>query len=1278
MSAIDDFAAGKTNWDASNDLGAHAKRVSKLMGGLSADELKGARGQAAWDVLDSIYKTTGTAPAWGTPEHKVYAPRAPGGWAHVPHVPTAETSLPWHPDDMALAAPTAPSVGASAPNPSNPTASVATAAKEAPEGTSARAMRGIKSNWRLLAGGAAAIAGVGLLFSGSDDEYNYIEGMKHAGFAGQTRKHNTDFGSGWRGALTKAKDLWSRTKKYGYGELRREIPLLDLDRAFSYIGSGGAGWGAAVGGMAAYSSITPSLTAALGGAGIGLGLKAAKGLLGKGGRNYRKNLAAFKKSRPEIERYEAAAEKINIRAAGPEKTWTPKSTLDLGAGFSHGAPNYAHDSILETQRLLPGGSNALNEAGSVGVYGSRMQKGSREELLSAYAKSSATGNSSVSDSTFFFIPEKELSKLDMSEGAHLYTRNQSIRFESTEKKILRTDMKPRDFRMPRIGHADKPHAVRSYDPKTDAVTLSRTDFIERRELEGFSATGVLRDFFHQKKVEGLRRGTRRLRGEVEVRVLKGVSTEDYNPSHIGRPTKIVKEEGGISAAFSNAEAAGLSDPNNPAAIAGVGALADEIAGMGGNLYVKGGVAREHLVSSLRPEWTRQSKDIDLLVTGDIGLDKVYGAMAKHQSFFDVQIQKDLPSFFKGTDMTANQAVIEASSGRLLHTQAAADDIVAGKVRYLDMSDAGRAHQRMSKFQGYYPGMQIEPGKISGKDDAYNVIEGLRHEGFKGPARKKTADFGSGWNALRGLTRAAETFAEMTGSPGFQDAIALATRVKRLGAGASGEAHLMEGYFRGQSFNFVRKAGRIPKSEVALTSKASSSVGPDVYAARPGRQGQMDMEYFEGSPLKDLSPSELREVGLGRINEAVSTLHEQMRHGDLNFGNIVLTADQRGAKRIGIIDYGSPLGQWTGKGKRHGEIVRKEGGGRQIRAISEEAALKRDKQVVSTLYERQVRSNRALNPEEGMAHGGGVADATRSKKTDFGSPWQGLDHALNRRYEGQIGQQKVTDYEIEDADTVKLMLSGGNTMSLRLAGIDAPEVSHGDAYASNKVFQDQPYGERATEMLEELMASQSSMTAVFDPNAGSTYGRTPALLFGDDNVNLNLQLVRQGAAASLPFGKASDRIFDARAFNRAQEEAVESETGMWSDAGWRAAHNIQKGAKRKITHNAFTDLERLFGNFRASSIVHRIRNPDTELSAMQAAGGRDDSTIQEGLRHGWAQANRQANIGDFGSGYRIDGVINTVKRSTRTRRGLMEGNRIARGWSKRMMNSENWTQHHIGN
>ena len=52
-------------------------------------------------------------------------------------------------------------------------------------------------------------------------------------------------------------------------------------------------------------------------------------------------------------------------------------------------------------------------------------------------------------------------------------------------------------------------------------------------------------------------------------------------------------------------------------------------------------------------------------------------------------------------------------------------------------------------------------RFSGRDDSYNTIEGLGHKGIAPNTRHTLTDFGSGWDMLRGLVRASETFEQMT-------------------------------------------------------------------------------------------------------------------------------------------------------------------------------------------------------------------------------------------------------------------------------------------------------------------------------------------------------------------------------------------------------------------------------------------------------------------------------------------------------------------------------------
>jgi len=66
---------------------------------------------------------------------------------------------------------------------------------------------------------AAAILSGYFLFSGKDDDYNTIEGLRHGGMAGKTRAENTGFGSGWLRKLvgkigSGVKSIFSRTNVY--------------------------------------------------------------------------------------------------------------------------------------------------------------------------------------------------------------------------------------------------------------------------------------------------------------------------------------------------------------------------------------------------------------------------------------------------------------------------------------------------------------------------------------------------------------------------------------------------------------------------------------------------------------------------------------------------------------------------------------------------------------------------------------------------------------------------------------------------------------------------------------------------------------------------------------------------------------------------------------------------------------------------------------------------------------------------------------------------------
>src|SRR5690606_5987753 len=104
----------------------------------------------------------------------------------------------------------------------------------------------------LAIGGAAVLTGALGFISGNDEDYNTIEGLRH-GWFGESRKHLTDFGSGYQGkdysvAETQAPDSynWELMSAIGGAGLTGSFMFhksskLDLDR-LAYMGQAPQGY----------------------------------------------------------------------------------------------------------------------------------------------------------------------------------------------------------------------------------------------------------------------------------------------------------------------------------------------------------------------------------------------------------------------------------------------------------------------------------------------------------------------------------------------------------------------------------------------------------------------------------------------------------------------------------------------------------------------------------------------------------------------------------------------------------------------------------------------------------------------------------------------------------------------------------------------------------------------------------------------------------------------------------------------------------------------------
>ena len=184
----------------------------------------------------------------------------------------------------------------------------------------------------------------------------------------------------------------------------------------------------------------------------------------------------------------------------------------------------------------------------------------------------------------------------------------------------------------------------------------------------------------------------------------------------------------------------------------------------------------------------------------------------------------------------------------------------------------------------------------------------------------------------------------------------------------------------------------------------------------------------------------------------------------------------------------------------------------------------------------------------------------------------------------------SDISVEDADTITIKRHGNknnalsrfmgvgaqDSMSIRLAGIDAPETAHGDRSA-------QPYAEMAKQIATDLIKNAKDVRIVSRPD-DTTYGRQVSMVYVDGK-NLNLELVRRGAAAYLPYrGKGKTTFYNQQAFEQAEKQASEGNRGMWSDPYFRAYQMVKSRSGQSITFNTLVNASKIAKSSQLMSVA----------------------------------------------------------------------------------------------
>jgi len=144
-----------------------------------------------------------------------------------------------------------------------------------------------------------------------------------------------------------------------------------------------------------------------------------------------------------------------------------------------------------------------------------------------------------------------------------------------------------------------------------------------------------------------------------------------------------------------------------------------------------------------------------------------------------------------------------------------------------------------------------------------------------------------------------------------------------------------------------------------------------------------------------------------------------------------------------------------------------------------------------------------------------------------------------------GEYKVT--RVVDGDTIKVRSISGET-TIRLVGIDAPEVSH------KKREPGQPFSQQATKYLAGLVLNK---TVDIKEYGHDRYGRILGVV-SLGGRNINLEMVEAGFAEVYRGDPAPGQ--DLAPYWKAEEKAKAAKRGMWTQGDkyispreWRKTH-----------------------------------------------------------------------------------------------------------------------------
>lgn len=165
-------------------------------------------------------------------------------------------------------------------------------------------------------------------------------------------------------------------------------------------------------------------------------------------------------------------------------------------------------------------------------------------------------------------------------------------------------------------------------------------------------------------------------------------------------------------------------------------------------------------------------------------------------------------------------------------------------------------------------------------------------------------------------------------------------------------------------------------------------------------------------------------------------------------------------------------------------------------------------------------------ESGIRHYTNIAPPSGGNAEEFTE----IHRVFEKLTSSEESHQKFKVLKVFDGDTI-LVTAMDLVFSIRLCGIDSPEIGYGDQ-------ESQPFGQEAKAYLENLLFSGE---VTLKNHGADIYHRQLAEVFADGK-NINIEMIKQGLAEV--YKGDPPKTLDLQLYLKEEEKAKKAGKGIW--------------------------------------------------------------------------------------------------------------------------------------